>query len=64
MVSSSKHISAALSAELGDLVGDPACARMTNLGVEFTAGRAVRAPGRNRYSKAKQRAAAALRKAR
>ncbi|CAK0813597.1 unnamed protein product [Prorocentrum cordatum] len=31
MVSSSKHISAALSAELGDLVGDPACTRMTNL---------------------------------
>eukprot|EP00959_Pyramimonas_sp_CCMP1952_P185726 3883288-Pyramimonas_sp.AAC.1 len=64
MVSSSKHVSAALFAELGGLVGDPVCTRVTNLGVDYTVGRAVRAPGKNRSAKVKQRAAPALRKAR
>ena len=64
MVSSCRAVSAQLSNFLGPLVGDISRDRVTNLGVDYTAGRAVRAPGKGRSAKLKERAAAALRKTR
>eukprot|EP00959_Pyramimonas_sp_CCMP1952_P034923 731386-Pyramimonas_sp.AAC.1 len=63
LVSSSKVVADDLAFQLGPLVDGRACTRVTNLGANYTAGRALRAPGARRSAKLKQRAAAAYWKA-
>eukprot|EP00959_Pyramimonas_sp_CCMP1952_P378948 7937945-Pyramimonas_sp.AAC.1 len=60
VVASSKHVGEQVWAQLSDLCGAPS-ASAVNLGVDYTAGRALRVQGRS--AKAKARIAAASRKA-